>query len=83
MALIELHGITRSYQVGKEELVVLKGISLEIAEGEFRTASRLPSVRTFPRGGWKKQGRTVPSASMTAETQGALQVIGAKSPRPA
>jgi macrolide transport system ATP-binding/permease protein len=35
MALIELHGITRSYQVGKEELCVLKGITLEIAGGEF------------------------------------------------
>jgi putative ABC transport system ATP-binding protein len=35
MALIELHGVTRSYQVGKDELCILKGINLEIAEGEF------------------------------------------------
>src|SRR5438034_4491251 len=35
MALIELKGITRSYQVGGGELQVLKGISLEIEEGEF------------------------------------------------
>jgi macrolide transport system ATP-binding/permease protein len=35
MALIELRGITRSYQVGGSELKVLKGIDLEIDEGEF------------------------------------------------
>ncbi|MDE2236437.1 MAG: ABC transporter permease, partial [Elusimicrobia bacterium] len=34
-ALIELRGITRSYQVGGSELKVLKGIDLEIEEGEF------------------------------------------------
>jgi macrolide transport system ATP-binding/permease protein len=33
--IIELKGITRSYQVGKEELKILKGISLDIEEGEF------------------------------------------------
>jgi macrolide transport system ATP-binding/permease protein len=35
MALIELEAISRSYQVGGEELKVLKGISLDIEEGEF------------------------------------------------
>ena len=35
MAIIELEGITRSYQVGKERLTVLKGITLSIEEGEF------------------------------------------------
>ncbi|MCX5789058.1 MAG: ABC transporter permease [Elusimicrobia bacterium] len=35
MALIEIENITRSYQVGKEELKVLKGISLTIEAGEF------------------------------------------------
>ncbi len=35
MALIELKGITRSYQVGGGELKVLKGIDLTIEEGEF------------------------------------------------
>ena len=35
MALIELRGATRSYQVGGEELKVLKGIDLTIEEGEF------------------------------------------------
>ncbi|MDD5656374.1 MAG: ABC transporter permease [Elusimicrobia bacterium] len=33
--MIELRGITRCYQVGGEELRVLKGISLDIEEGEF------------------------------------------------
>jgi macrolide transport system ATP-binding/permease protein len=35
MALIELDGITRSYLVGGGTLQVLKGISLEIEEGEY------------------------------------------------
>ena len=35
MALIELRDITRSYIVGGEELRVLKGITLDIEEGEF------------------------------------------------
>ena len=35
MALIELKGITKSYRIDGEELVVLKGISLEIQAGEF------------------------------------------------
>ncbi len=35
MALIELENITRSYQVGGEELKVLKGVTLSIEEGEF------------------------------------------------
>jgi macrolide transport system ATP-binding/permease protein len=35
MALIELRGITRSYQVGGSELKVLKGIDLVIEAGEF------------------------------------------------
>src|SRR5258708_15041963 len=35
MALIEMENITRSYQVGDGELVVLKGITLTIEEGEF------------------------------------------------
>jgi macrolide transport system ATP-binding/permease protein len=35
MAIIELRDITRCYMVGKEELRVLKGISLDIEEGEF------------------------------------------------
>ncbi len=35
MALIELKSITRSYQVGGDELKVLKGIDLTIEEGDF------------------------------------------------
>ena len=35
MPLIEIKGITRSYQVGGSELKVLKGIDLNIEEGEF------------------------------------------------
>jgi len=35
VALIELEGVTRSYQVGGGELRVLKGIDLKIEEGEF------------------------------------------------
>ena len=35
MSLIEIKGITRSYQVGGSELKVLKGIDLTIEEGEF------------------------------------------------
>ena len=35
MSLIEIEGITRSYQVGGEELKVLRGINLRIEEGEF------------------------------------------------
>lgn len=35
MPIIELKDITRSYLVGKEELRVLKGISLDIEAGEF------------------------------------------------
>jgi len=35
MSLIEIKGITRSYQVGGSELKVLKGIDLDIEEGEF------------------------------------------------
>ena len=32
MAIIELEAITRSYQIGKERLTVLKGITLSIEE---------------------------------------------------
>ncbi len=35
MAFIELKDITRAYQVGGDKLVVLKGINLQIEEGEF------------------------------------------------
>src|SRR5438309_2369087 len=35
MALIEMEGITRSYLVGGETLVVLKGVDVTIEEGEF------------------------------------------------
>ncbi|MBI4678088.1 MAG: ABC transporter permease [Elusimicrobia bacterium] len=35
MALIELSGITRRYQMAGEELKILKGIDLSIEEGEF------------------------------------------------
>jgi macrolide transport system ATP-binding/permease protein len=35
MTLIELHGITRIYQMGDSELKILKGIDLTINEGEF------------------------------------------------
>src|SRR5436190_14178353 len=35
MALIEMEGITRSYLLGGDELVVLKGVSVTIEEGEF------------------------------------------------
>src|SRR5215813_8608232 len=52
------------------------------ASSEFRTASRLPAERMLPSAGWKKQGRTVPSDSMTLDTHGALQSFGAKSRRP-
>ena len=36
----------------------------------------------LPSGRWKKHGRTVPSASTTVETQGALQIVVGKSPSP-
>src|SRR5258706_16367413 len=35
MPLIALEKITRSYTMGKSELEILKGISLEVEEGEF------------------------------------------------
>src|ERR1019366_10704173 len=35
MALIELQNITRSYKVGGDDRQVLKGITLDIEEGEF------------------------------------------------
>src|SRR5580765_5645382 len=35
MPVIEMTGLTRSYQVGEGTLQVLKGISLKIEEGEF------------------------------------------------
>src|ERR1700704_3047986 len=35
MAFIEMEGITRSYIVGGDELVVLKGVSVTVEEGEF------------------------------------------------
>jgi len=35
MALIEMENITRSYLVGDDELIVLKGITVTIEEGEF------------------------------------------------
>jgi macrolide transport system ATP-binding/permease protein len=35
MAIIELENIERSYQLGREELKILRGISLTIEEGEF------------------------------------------------
>ncbi len=35
MAIIRLNGVARSYQMGETELKVLKGISLEIQQGEF------------------------------------------------
>src|SRR5579871_6327704 len=44
--------------------------------GALSTASRLPAWWILPSGGWKKQGRTVPSASITLDTQGALHVFG-------
>src|SRR6266567_22648 len=43
-----------------------------IALRSFRIRMRGCS-RRLPMGGWKKQGWTEPSESMTAETQGALQ----------
>ena len=36
----------------------------------------------LPRLRWKKQGRTVPSGSITVETQGALQVFSGNSASP-
>ncbi|MDD5376707.1 MAG: ABC transporter ATP-binding protein [Candidatus Gracilibacteria bacterium] len=33
--LIQMHGITKSYQLGKEDLMVVKGIDIEIHDGEF------------------------------------------------
>src|SRR5262249_17287748 len=53
-----------------------------MASGEFNTASRLPAEWMLPNGGWKKHGRTVPSASITLDTHGALQSLGKKSPSP-
>ena len=46
------------------------------AAGELRTAVRPPAEYTLPSGGWKKQGRTVPSDSTTVDTHGALQSFG-------
>src|SRR4051795_13314261 len=53
-----------------------------MAFGELSTPARPPSVCTFPNGGWKKHGRTVPSVSITLDTHGALHVFGWKSPSP-
>ncbi|HBB27285.1 TPA: macrolide ABC transporter ATP-binding protein [Candidatus Gracilibacteria bacterium] len=33
--LIQMHSITKSYQLGKEDLMVVKGIDIEINKGEF------------------------------------------------
>ncbi|HYX92045.1 MAG TPA: ATP-binding cassette domain-containing protein, partial [Myxococcaceae bacterium] len=33
--LIELEGITRTYQLGKTEVVALRGVDLLVREGEF------------------------------------------------
>ena len=33
--LIELHGITRTYQLGKTDVVALRGVDLVVREGEF------------------------------------------------
>ena len=41
------------------------------ALGELSTAERPPAECTLPSGGWKKHGRTVPSDSITLDTQGA------------
>ena len=43
-----------------------------MAASLFRMSTNVPS-RRLPNGRWKKQGRTAPSDSITADTQGALQ----------
>ena len=35
MSLVEISGLEKSYRVGEMEVPVLKGIELEIEEGEF------------------------------------------------
>src|SRR3989441_9479874 len=40
-------------------------------------------TRMFPIASWKKQGRTEPSASITTDVHGALQLTGGKEPMPA
>ncbi len=47
-ALIELSGVTRSYEVGGGTLQVLKGIDLVIEEGDF-VAVMGPRARANPR----------------------------------
>src|SRR5580658_9539182 len=44
-----------------------------MASGPFRTSRSDAPFATLPIDRWKKQGRTTPSLSTTAETQGALQ----------
>src|SRR5262249_47081079 len=51
------------------------------ASGEFRMSSRGCSW-ILPRLLWKKHGRTVPSASTTDDTQGALHTVSGNSPSP-
>ena len=40
-------------------------------------------TRLFPTASWKKQGRTDPSASITTDVHGALQLTAGKGPAPA
>ncbi|MFI5345617.1 MAG: ABC transporter permease [Elusimicrobiota bacterium] len=75
MPLIELKDITRSYLVGGEELRVLKGITLDIAEGEFvaimgpsgsgkSTLMQIIGLLDRPSGGsYKLMGRDVSNLS--------------------
>src|SRR5262245_14919361 len=52
-------------------------------KGRFRlTIVSSGRSRMLPIGSWKKHGRTRPSASMTADTHGALHLTGGKSPSP-
>src|SRR4029077_19064329 len=69
---------TQRWQTG-----LLATVSDPRNDGRFRlTIVSSGSSRTLPMGSWKKHGRTRPSASMTAETHGALQLTGGKGPSP-
>src|SRR5205823_4489123 len=70
---------THVLQIGSVSTLRLRLNSTAL--GAFRISSSVFS-RMFPSAAWKKHGRTVPSASTTDDTQGALHTVVGNSPRP-
>src|SRR5690606_24955601 len=90
-----LHGATRSVPIGvrapREKVQThLRQMGLVLTSSPRRKAMACSELRmsssgvslTLPMTGWKKQGRTLPSVSMTVEVQGALQKVSGNSPAP-